>query len=463
MSGPAVGFVLRVLEAYLNSRLVDGEGWVTVYRFLSSPAGWFDQADIILLAVMLVNTIVIVCHQYYSFGIACRQSRAFVREAQAPLRAGRFDEVISVAARYHWSHVATVVGAGLTAFVAAPPEFTDTEAITASERALLRSYKMTSRQLRLGLGTLATVSSSAPFIGLLGTVFGILHASRGVDMEKSAFMRMMTSSLAEALASTAMGLLVGTAAVWCRNYLCDRVAVFESEISNASLETITYLSMHREGRSEPEHLRDGKDFLLGGPNHSAAHLWEVAYDRQRGLLLAMCLCALFFAFTLVRGVYSHWSYVPQNPYAGNYTGWVPAGGQETVSPDHRYRALVPTFFRQNVYRPGSGDSHWLCASSPEVTLRIVPNDRSRVWSPHLCGNQTVYSLEPDEVLLSWNCSVPVVAWRTNHELLIQCSGCSRDNLQLVRPAFFRDKVTVLGSDGKRINLQVAHPLRECAY
>ena len=256
-----------MLEAYLNSRLADGEGWVTVYRYLSSPAGWFDQADIILLAVMLVNTVVIVCHQYYSVGIARRQSRAFVREAQAPLRAGRFDEVISVAARYRWSHVATVVGAGLTAFVAAPPEFTDTEAITASERALLRSYKMTSRRLRLGLGTLATVASSAPFIGLLGTVFGILHASRGVDMEKSAFMRMMTSSLAEALASTAMGLLVGTAAVWCRNYLCDRVEVFESEISNASLEAITYLTANRRRCTQSQHLTADAD-LFGRPERN---------------------------------------------------------------------------------------------------------------------------------------------------------------------------------------------------
>ena len=168
---------------------------------------------------MLVNTVVIVCHQYYSVGIARRQSRAFVREAQAPLRAGRFDEVISVAARYRWSHVATVVGAGLTAFVAAPPEFTDTEAITASERALLRSYKMTSRRLRLGLGTLATVASSAPFIGLLGTVFGILHASRASTWKSLHSWRMVTSSTGGGTRTTAMGLLVGTLAVWCRNSL----------------------------------------------------------------------------------------------------------------------------------------------------------------------------------------------------------------------------------------------------
>jgi hypothetical protein len=290
-----------------------------------------------------------------------------------------------------------------------------------------------------------------------------MRAFSGYAMEAATLMALVTSRLAAAIVATAMGLLVGTLAVWCRNYLCGRVEIFESEMSNAVLETITYLTMHREGRSEPEHLADRKECLLGEPDNSAAHLWEVAYDRQRGLLPAMWLCALFLVFTLVRGVYSHWSYAPQNPYAANYAGWVPAGGQETVSPDHRYRALVPTFFRQNVYGPGSGDSHWLCASSPEVTLRIVPNDRSRVWIPHLCGNQTAYSLEPDEVLLSWNCSVPVVAWRTTHELLIQCSGCSRDNLQLVIPAFFRDKVTVLGSDGKRIHLQVVHPLPECAY
>lgn len=297
-----------MLEAYLNSRLADGECWNLVYRYLSSPMHLFDQADIILLAVMLVNTAVIICHQYYSFSMARRQSRAFVRNAQAALRAGRFDEVISVAARYRWSHVATVVAAGLTAFAAAPPQFTNTEAISASERALLRRCKMNSRQLRLGLGTLATIASSAPFIGLLGTVFGIMHAFRGVAMATSAWIAMVASSMAAALVTTAMGLLVGTAAVWCRNYLCGRVEIFESEMSNASLEAITYLTAHEEWRKAPQHLADGDEGLFGGPNNSAAHLWEVPYDRQRGLLLAMWLCVLFLAFTLVRGVYAHWQY-----------------------------------------------------------------------------------------------------------------------------------------------------------
>ncbi len=64
---------------------------IYVYRYLSSPTDWFDQADIILLAVMLINTIVIARHQYWSFGTARRQSRAFIRDAQAPLRTGHFD------------------------------------------------------------------------------------------------------------------------------------------------------------------------------------------------------------------------------------------------------------------------------------------------------------------------------------------------------------------------------------
>jgi hypothetical protein len=64
-------------------------------------------------------------------------------------------------------------------------------------------------------------------------------------------------------------------------------------------------------------------------------------------------------------------------------------------------------------------------------------------------------------LLTWNCSVPVITWRTNDELVVQCSDCSADNLQLAKPDFFPRKITVLGPDGKRIDPQVVHPQPEC--
>ena len=163
--------------------------------------------------------------------------------------------------------MATVVAAGLTAYAAAPSQFTDAEAIETAERAFQRSRKFLAADLKLGLGTLATIASSAPFIGLLGTVSGIVNAFRGIGMAKAVAIAMVMSSLAEALVTTAMGLFVAVPAVWCRNYLRSRIEAFESEMSNAALEAVTYLKAHRQWRNRPEHLATDETRLFSSALH----------------------------------------------------------------------------------------------------------------------------------------------------------------------------------------------------
>jgi hypothetical protein len=55
----------------------------------------------------------------------------------------------------------------------------------------------------------------------------------------------------------------------------------------------------------------------------------------------------------------------------------------------------------------------------------------------------------------------VITWRSNEELLVQCSDCSADNLQMAKPGFFPHKITVLGPDGKPIDPQIVHPQPQC--
>jgi biopolymer transport protein TolQ len=139
--------------------------------------GWLSRAAVILLAVMLVETAVIACQRLHRYRTAVRQSRSFVRDAAAGLQDAKFDEVIRIASRNNYSHVAAIVSAGLTAFIS-PPSLTSREAIETSERAMHRARKMTAADFNVGLGTLANIASSAPFIGLLGTCFGIIGAFR---------------------------------------------------------------------------------------------------------------------------------------------------------------------------------------------------------------------------------------------------------------------------------------------
>ncbi len=123
-------------------------------------------------------------------------------------------------------------------------------------------------------------------------------------MEKHAYMAWLASTLAEALLTTAMGLFVAVPAVWWHNYLLSRMELFESEMSNAAREAVTYLNTHREWRNQPENSATGASLVF-----SVTHVppySEVSYDRQRALLLAMWLAALFIAFIFARGMY--WSY-----------------------------------------------------------------------------------------------------------------------------------------------------------
>jgi biopolymer transport protein ExbB/TolQ len=84
--------------------------------------------------------------------------------------------VIRLARRKRHSPIAALVVAGLIAFASAPQKLAIEEAMGIAERALQRTRSLLTAELKLGLGTLSSIASSAPFIGLLGTVFGILGA-----------------------------------------------------------------------------------------------------------------------------------------------------------------------------------------------------------------------------------------------------------------------------------------------
>lgn len=451
-----------MLEACLNSLHAEGCGWNIEYLWRSMD--WLSRGDVLLLGLMLANTIAIVCYRAYRHRTARGQSRAFVRDSAAALRDGRLEEVISIAMRNQRSHVAAVIAAGLAAFCAAPPRFTDAEAIDAAQRAFERKRKVFAADLRLGIGTLSTIASSAPFIGLFGTVLGISNAFGGTNRSKSAAIAFITLSLAEALLTAAMGIAVAIPAVWCRNYLRDRVEALESEMSNATLEAVTYLHAHCDFRQRPERSAAGTSLIFRVSPDWAARSWEIRYDRQRPLLLAMWGCMFYIALILAQGRCQSylWERSWERESEARADVWQQVGGQDLISPDRRYRAVIPLIYRWSTHSSGKDESpHWLCGSDATVALRIIPNDRPLAWKPQICRDETRYTLEPDQAMLTWNCTVPVITWRGNDELLIQCSDCTTDNVQLAKPNFFFGRMTLLGPDGKRIGPLVAHPQPEC--
>jgi len=98
------------------------------------------------------------------------------------------------------------------------------------------------------LGSLATIGSTAPFVGLLGTVAGILNAFVGISNQKATGLAAVAGGIAEALVTTAIGLFVAIPAVWMFNYFTNKVEAFDVEMDNSSSELIDYF-LKRSGRA----------------------------------------------------------------------------------------------------------------------------------------------------------------------------------------------------------------------
>jgi biopolymer transport protein ExbB/TolQ len=260
--------------------------------------GWLMRADVTLLAAMLASLVSIACKRLYRFAAARRQSRLFVRDVASALEKGNLNEAITVATQHSNGHVASVVAAGLTAFVEAPPPLTDAEAIGLAERAFHRRHRTLAAGLKSGAGTLTSIALVSPFIGLIGTVFGIMGAFVGGG-DRSSGLSYVAGSLAEALVSTAFGLLVAIPAVWCRNYVLSTVEILESEMSNAALETITYCHSHCHRRHTSHPVRRKTRYGSVLDDISGSRSWEIPYDRPRGLLLLIHFYTFLFVLLFV--------------------------------------------------------------------------------------------------------------------------------------------------------------------
>jgi biopolymer transport protein ExbB/biopolymer transport protein TolQ len=212
--------------------------------------GWGARGIGIGLFVMSAWSIGVMIDRWIAFSAARKQSRQFAPAVAGALREGKIDEAIHIAERHKKSHLAKVVTAGLQEFQAhqLSAEIPGEE-IEASKRALDRAGAIVHAELKRGLSGLATIGSTAPFVGLLGTVVGIINAFRGISAEKSTGLAAVAGGIAEALVLTALGLFVAIPAVWMYNYFTTRVDGFDVEMDNSSSELIDYFLKRSQARA----------------------------------------------------------------------------------------------------------------------------------------------------------------------------------------------------------------------
>jgi biopolymer transport protein ExbB len=199
------------------------------------------RAVVVVMFLMSAWSIGVMIDRYIAFNAARKQSRQYAPAVAGALREGKLDEAVKVSERYKKSHLAKVVVAGLQEFQA--HEMTAEipgETIESSKRALERAQAITHAELNRGLSGLATIGSTAPFVGLFGTVIGIINAFEGISTEKSTGLGAVAGGISEALVATAIGLFVAIPAVWMFNYFNSKVEAFDVEMDNSSSELIDY-------------------------------------------------------------------------------------------------------------------------------------------------------------------------------------------------------------------------------
>jgi len=232
-------FLQLQVWAFLLLQESGAVGWdvVSLWRQMGSLA----KGVVVLLFLMSAYSIGVMIDRLLAFNGAKKQSRLFAPAVAGALRDGKLDEAIKVADRYKKSHLAKVVVAGLQEFRAhqLTAEISG-EDIEASKRALDRAAAIVHAELKRGVSTLATIGSTAPFVGLFGTVVGIINAFKGISTEKSTGLGAVAGGISEALVTTAIGLFVAIPAVWMYNYFATKMEALDVEMDNSSSELLDY-------------------------------------------------------------------------------------------------------------------------------------------------------------------------------------------------------------------------------
>ncbi|MDA2924946.1 MotA/TolQ/ExbB proton channel family protein [Acidobacteria bacterium AH-259-G07] len=210
--------------------------------------GVLAQAVVVVLGFMSIWSISVMIERYITFRAARKQSRDFAPVVAEALKNGNIREAIELAeAKEHRkSHLAKVLVAGLQEFNAHEGSSAiPGETIEASKRALQRATAIGVEEFKRGLGGLATIGATAPFVGLFGTTIGIINAFTGMAAGEDTGLAAVAGGIAEALIATAFGLFVAIPAVWMYNYFSTKIESFVVEMDNSSSELVDYFLKRR--------------------------------------------------------------------------------------------------------------------------------------------------------------------------------------------------------------------------
>lgn len=216
--------------------------------------GFFAKAVLIALVVMFLIALAIIIERYRAYGRAKKQSISYIMRLRSYLEKREMQEAVAAVDTHADSPVAKVVGAGLKEYLEGlealreegPDDVGDFDIVDAVNRQMERAKERETANLKRGHTWLATTGSTAPFVGLLGTVVGIINSFQGLAGDGGGGLGAVSGGISEALVATAVGLLVAIPAVMFYNAFAARVESYQIDMNDVASELIAFVL--KEGR-----------------------------------------------------------------------------------------------------------------------------------------------------------------------------------------------------------------------
>jgi biopolymer transport protein ExbB/TolQ len=215
---------------------------------LWTSMGITAKTVVIVLLIMSIYSLWVMVERFITYQRAKNQSLKLLGALSNVLTRGEYQQAIDITKKFKDSHLSKVIGAGLLEFEAVRRDkrTSDPEvAVEASRQGMDRTAMITIAELKENLGVLATIGATAPFVGLFGTVMGIVHAFQKMATSGGGIAS-VSAGIAEALITTAIGLGVAIPAVWAYNYFQNRIDRFTVEMSNSGSEMAIYFMKEAE-------------------------------------------------------------------------------------------------------------------------------------------------------------------------------------------------------------------------
>jgi biopolymer transport protein ExbB/biopolymer transport protein TolQ len=239
---------------------------------LLGHVGLFGGAVMVCLALLSVFSVGMIVDKHRRLRLASRQTEMFKPAFKKFMHGAAVQGLIEAGRLHPNSHVAQVVSAGIQEYDGVRQSGRDPVASVELVTSALRDSMSESLvELKKGLGFLATIGSTAPFIGLFGTVVGIINSFQSIAATGSGGMSVVSGGIAEALVSTALGIFVAIPAVVAFNHFTGKIETFHVEMNRASSQLVNCLFKIPELKAINVDVAEAQAPMLkkGGPAYAA--------------------------------------------------------------------------------------------------------------------------------------------------------------------------------------------------